>query len=745
MRDLECSNKVFLELLFILLLSAADPIPRKVLFSYTKYSGIQLRPDGREYGFISPTKNNIKNIFVKCFSCKEARQVTFEEERDVIGWSWTGVPNVILFAQDRHGDENIMLFKKNISEEAIAQNPQKSTVISNKPQVTAHVIRNDLRSARIIVGINDDNKVYFNAYMYDLLTDSMTLIIKNDRFGRFVFDHDMNVRLVIQEQPDGSAMYLRRSQTAKNELPYTSNASEWEPYLVVKSEDKMVTRPITFDKSNEHMYWFWGDENNDLGNLVTFKFDDPEHREVLYTAARAEIDDIVIHSTDKTVLALIETYHQPELFAVNGRFVEHFQYLVNFRPYDSLLIMEFSNDMSTWLLTYESADQPYDVYLYRVEQKSVEFLFNLRPQLKQYKLSRQVGFDFKARDGVVLQAYLSLPPEVSLLSAKDVPKADRAYAELGMIPIKPQKMVVRVHGGPRARDYFGFDPVNAWLTSRGYAVLQVNFRGSTGFGRRLMNAGNGEWSRKMHFDILDGVEFAIAKRIAERSQIAIMGGSYGGYETLVALTFSPEVFSCGVDIVGPSNLITLIKTVPPYWKSFYQDLIQMVGGDPETEEGRRALRERSPLFFADRVTKPLMILQGANDPRVKQQESDQFVEALQNRSIPVSYILYPDEGHGFRKEGNRLTAYGFEEQFLHTCLGGKYEPFQLGDYNTTAIVNAWAQSGSPRGLSWIAITPSLSSTPPSSEPNEALESTPSTKPSKKSFLMSFIHFLLHIQ
>ncbi|CAJ0589742.1 unnamed protein product [Cylicocyclus nassatus] len=709
--------QVFLGLLFILLLSAADPIPRKVLFSYTKYSGIQLRPDGREYGFISPTKNNIKNIFVKCFSCKEARQVTFEEERDVLGWSWTGVPNVILFAQDRHGDENTMLFKKNISEEAIAQNPQKSTVISNKPQVTAHIIRNSLRSARIIVGINDDNKMYFNAYMYDLLTDSMTLIIKNDRFGRFVFDHDMNIRLAIQEQPDGSAMYLRRSQTAKNELPYTSNASEWEQYLVVKSEDKMVTRPIAFDKSNEHMYWFWGDENNDLG--------------------KAEISDIVIHPTDKTVLALIETYRRPELFAVNGRFVVHFQYLVNFRPYDSLLIMDFSNDMSTWLLSYESADQPYDVYLYRVEQKSVEFLFNLRPQLKQYKLSRQVGFDFKARDGVVLQAYLSLPPEVPLLSAKDVPNADQAYAELGMIPTKPQKMVVRVHGGPRVRDSFGFDPVNAWLTSRGYAVLQVNFRGSTGFGRRLMNAGNGEWGRKMHFDILDGVEFAIAKRIAERSQIAIMGGSYGGYETLVALTFSPEVFSCRVDIVGPSNLITLIKTVPPYWKSFYQNLVQMVGGDPETEEGRRALRERSPLFFADRVTKPLIILQGANDPRVNQQESDQFVEALQNRSIPVSYILYPDEGHGFRKEGNRLTAYGFEEQFLHTCLGGKYEPFQLGDYNTTAIVKVWSQDfGRPRGLSWIAITPSLSRTSrPGKMSEAALAPTPPTSSSNSHVLV----------
>ncbi|KHJ84242.1 peptidase, S9A/B/C family, catalytic domain protein [Oesophagostomum dentatum] len=253
---------------------------------------------------------------------------------------------------------------------------------------------------------------------------------------------------------------------------------------------------------------------------------------------------------------------------------------------------------------------------------------------------------------MVLQAYISLPPDAPLRAARDVAEADRGYAELGMLPLVPQKMVVLVHGGPKARDDYGYSDMNAWLTNRGYAVLQVNFRGSVGFGKQLTNAGNGEWGRKMHFDILDAVEFTVAKGIANRSQIAIMGGSYGGYETLVALTFTPDVFACGVDIVGPSNLITLMQSVPPYWRGMYQDLVQMVGAEPSTEEGRQSLTARSPLFFADRITKPLLILQGANDPRVKQQESDQFVEALQKRSIPVTYILYPDEGHGFRKVTN---------------------------------------------------------------------------------------------
>ncbi|CAJ0596891.1 unnamed protein product [Cylicocyclus nassatus] len=697
---------MLLALLFIPLVSSADLIPRELLFSDANYSAITLSPDGKVYAFIKPDENNIKNIFVKCTSCKHTRQVTFEKQSDVLGYTWTGVPDIILFTQDRNGDENTMLFKKNISEEAIAEDPQKSTIISNKPGVKAQIFGNNHRSSRILIGLNDQNPSYHNVYIYDLLTDSMTLHLKNDRFPAFVVDNDMNIRLAVQEQPDGSLMYLRRSPTA-NRLPYTSDPSEWERYLVVKPDDRAVTNPVSFDKSNQYMYWIWGDENIDLGTLVVFKFDEPEVREVLYTATKAEIGSILIHPTDKTVLAVAEVYHRPELFVANGTIMEDLQYLVNLRPHGSLQILSISLDMSTWLVTYLSADKPYEVFLYRTHLKSAEFLFNVRPELGQYKLNKQVGFDFKARDDTVLQAYISLPPDAPLRSAKDVPEADRGYAELGMLPVKPQKMVVLVHGGPKARDDYGFSGTNVWLTNRGYAVLQVNFRGSTGFGKRLTNAGNGEWGRKMHFDILDAVEFAVAKGIANRSQIAIMGGSYGGYETLVALTFTPDVFACGVDIVGPSNLVTLVQAVPPYWRGFYQDLIRMVGADVTTEEGRQSLTARSPLFFADRVTKPLMILQGANDPRVKQQESDQFVDALQKRSIPVTYILYPDEGHGFRKANNRLAQCGFIEQFLHTCLGGEYEPFQLGDYNSTAILKANGSTPQSTPAPPLPIVPAL--------------------------------------
>ncbi|VDM61957.1 unnamed protein product [Angiostrongylus costaricensis] len=676
---------LFLLLIIPLVCSPITIIPRKLLFSDPKYSVFSLSPNGRFLGYIAPDNNGVKNVFLRCISCNHTRQVTFENRDDVLGYSWTAVPDLIVYHQDNNGDENTMLFKKNISEVAIMMDPQKRTVISNCFGVKAIILGNNLRDSRILVGLNDRNPTFHDVYSFDLLTDSMTLILKNNRFPMFVIDNDLDIRLAAQEQPDGSLIISPKADLSM----LTTEPSDWSEYILVQAEDTAIAGPIKFDKFNEHMYWLWSDENNDLGTLVKFPFDVPEKREVLYTATRAQISTILFHPTDKTLLAITELYHKPELFVTNNTVVEDFQYLVNLRPHGSLEILSLSLDMSMWLVTYLSADKPYEIFIYRKWMKKAEFFFNNRPELKAYKLNNQIGFDFKTRDNMVLQAYLSLPPEISLRRPQDVPMADRGYAELGMLPVKPQKLIVNVHGGPKARDSYGFSPMNAWLTNRGYAVLQVNFRGSAGFGRRLTNAGDGEWSRKMHFDILDAVDFAIAKGITNGSLVAIMGGSYGGYETLAALTFTPDVFACGVDIVGPSNLVTLIQTVPPYWKGFHMKLIRMLGADIVSEEGRQSLAARSPLFFADRVKKPLIILQGANDPRVKQQESDQFVEALKKNNIPVSYILYPDEGHGFRKVSNRLAMCGFIEKFLHSCLGGRYEPYQQGQYNSTAIVSIY--------------------------------------------------------
>jgi len=264
----------------------------------------------------------------------------------------------------------------------------------------------------------------------------------------------------------------------------------------------------------------------------------------------------------------------------------------------------------------------------------------------------------RARDGLELVSYLTLPA-----GAWRRPKA-------------PLPMVLLVHGGPWARDEYGFDPNHQWLADRGWAVLSVNFRGSTGFGKAFVNAGDLEWGRKMHDDLLDAVAWAVKEGIADPARVAIMGGSYGGYATLAGLAFTPDVFCCGVDIVGPSNLETLLATIPPYWAAFFENLARRVG-DPRTEAGRRLLQERSPLHAAGAIARPLLIGQGANDPRVKQAESDQIVAAMQEKKIPVTYALFPDEGHGFARPQNRLAFYALSEHLLSRHLGGRAEP--IGD------------------------------------------------------------------
>ncbi|CAJ0580830.1 unnamed protein product, partial [Mesorhabditis spiculigera] len=668
----------------LLLSSVAALIPRDLLFSDPKYSATSLSNDGRFIAFIGPDESGIRNVFTKCVNCRHTRQVTFEKTNHVQGYQWTAIPDIILYMYDNDGDENTMIFKKNISQAA----PKDDlVVVSNRPGVKGLIIANNREDRKVLVGMNDASPAYHNIYEFDLYTNQLTLKVRNNRFPMFVIDNDLRIRLASQQMDDGSMMYYRLTSEGEKLDPITTDEAYWQDYLRVAPDDKPLSMPIGFDKSNEIMFWIWG-EGSDLGNLVQFHFEKPEEKEVLYTATKAQIGQIITHPSEKNLLAVTEVYHRPELYVANETAMEDFQYLVNLRPHGSLQLLSLSKDMNTWLVTYLSAEKPFEVFVYRRWLKTAEFLFNTHPQLEGFKLNKQVGFDFPARDNLQLQAYLSLPPDAKLKNTTDVAAPDQVYAEMGMLPVRAQKLVVMVHGGPKARDVYGFSPINAWLTSRGYAVLQVNFRGSVGFGKRLTNAGDGEWGRKMHYDLLDAVEFAVAKGIADRDQVAIMGGSYGGYATLVGLTFTPEVFACGVDIVGPSNLQGLLEAIPPYWLPMYNEITKMLGADMDTEAGRQSLRARSPLYFAEKVKKPLIILHGANDPRVKQQESDQIVAALQKHSIPVTYVLYPDEGHGFTKQHNRKAQYGFIEKFLHGCMGGQYESFMPGQYNSTAILKA---------------------------------------------------------
>jgi dipeptidyl aminopeptidase/acylaminoacyl peptidase len=331
------------------------------------------------------------------------------------------------------------------------------------------------------------------------------------------------------------------------------------------------------------------------------------------------------------------------------------------------MVTDRTTDDRTWVAAYIQDDGPVEYYLWDRDQQKGTFLFTNRPELEGLPLSPMMPVIIESRDGLDLVSYLTLPYGTRV-DGKG-------------FPVYPLPMVLLVHGGPWARDSWGYDAQHQLLANRGYAVLSVNFRGSTGFGKDFINAANKEWGRKMHDDLIDAVNWAVDRGVAQKEKVAIMGGSYGVYATLAGLTFTPEVFACGVDIVGPSNLVTLLNSIPPYWERSIEMFATRVG-DHRTEEGRELLESRSPLNYVEKIEDPLLIAQGANDPRVKQSEADQIVEAMQKKNIPVTYVLYPDEGHGFARPENRISFMAVTEAFLAENLGGRYE--EIGD----AFVNA---------------------------------------------------------
>jgi len=343
---------------------------------------------------------------------------------------------------------------------------------------------------------------------------------------------------------------------------------------------------------------------------------------------------------------------------------------------DSKLEGEFGVQSRTkaddkWIVWNDPLTAPSQTYLYDRTASTLSEFYTARPELVGAPLQSMQTLEITSRDGLTLPSYLTLPPG--------------SDSDLDGVPDAPMPMVLLVHGGPWARDGFGYNSYHQWLANRGYAVMSVNFRGSTGFGKEFISAGDLEWGKKMHDDLIDATNWAVEKGITPKDKVAIMGGSYGGYATLAGLAFTPEEFACGVDIVGPSNLETLLKTIPPYWEPLIAQFHERMG-NPNTPEGLAMLKERSPLYSADKITKPLLIGQGANDPRVNQAESDQIVAAMKAKGIPVTYVLYPDEGHGFAKPANNIAFNAVTENFLATCLGGRAEPIGETVGNSTAEI-----------------------------------------------------------
>ena len=432
-----------------------------------------------------------------------------------------------------------------------------------------------------------------------------------------------------------------------------------QPFINISKEDVLTTGLIDFDKSGKVLY-MEDSRGRNTSALVALNPDTGE-KTMIASDPRADLEDLMLHPTEKHPQAVDFMYERKHWVPQDEAVSDAFSYLRTVSEGDIEIVSRGRSDRR-WIVAYLMDNGPKRFYLYDRDEGKASFLFTDTESLEGLPLVKMRPVVFKSRDGLDLVSYLTLPGGTD-------PDGDAR-------PGAPLPMVLLVHGGPWARDKWGFDYTHQWLANRGYAVLSVNFRGSTGFGKVFLNGANMEWAGKMHDDLVDAVAWAVEEKIALPELVGIMGGSYGGYATLVGLTFTPETFACGVDLVGPSNLVTFLETVPPYWRPQIELFATRVG-DHRTEEGREFLAERSPLTYVERISRPLLIAQGGNDPRVRQSESDQIIQAMDSKGIPVTYLLYPDEGHGFSSASNLRSFNAVTEAFFSKCLGGRYEP--IGD------------------------------------------------------------------
>lgn len=643
-------------------------IDRELFFGNPDKAGVTLSPDGKHVSYLAPLDGFLNVYVAPADDPAAATAVTADKKRGIRRYFWSYSSQHIIYLQDDGGDENWAVHIVDVSSkedrnltpigEIIGPDGQPILLPSGKkmrPTATIQEVSHK-HPGEILIGLNNRDPQFHDLYRLNLQSGEMKLIQQNDRFSSYLTDDDYNVRFAMQMTPDGGSEYLQ-----------LSGKGEWQPFMQIPMEDMMTTAPFGFDKSNQVLYLI-DSRNRNTAALATLDLATGES-EILYEDSRADIQNLMVHPVEKNIEAAAVEFTRTEWKIIDPAIQADIDYLKSVSPGD-WSVSDRTLDDKFWIVSYLVDDGPVRYYLYDRAAKQARFLFTNRSKLEGLQLAKMHPVVIQSRDGLDLVSYLTLP------AASDPDHDGRPKSAL--------PMVLYVHGGPWGRDSWGLNSTHQWLANRGYAVLSVNFRASTGFGKNFINAGNLEWAGKMHDDLIDAVNWAVKEGIAKKDKIAIMGGSYGGYSTLVGLTFTPEVFSCGVDIVGPSNLRTLLETIPPYWKPQLEMFATRVG-DPRTEEGKALLEARSPLNRVGEIAKPLLIGQGANDPRVKQSEADQIVKAMQEKKIPVTYVLYADEGHGFARPENRLSFYAITEIFLSRFLGGEYQP--IGDDFTNSSLS----------------------------------------------------------
>jgi len=616
-----------------------DLIPLPVLFGNPQRVSPSISPYGTQLAWIAPHEG-VLNVWLAPLSTETgadlaaARVITDDKDRGIRQFGWAHDGRHLLYLKDSGGDENWRLHDVDV------MTMERRDLTPFDGVQTQLIAAERTRPTEILVGLNRDNPELHDVYRLDLETGQVTKEIDNFGVIGWVADAQLVVRGALRPRPDGGFELLVREGTSNEGA---ADPGQWRVLLTVPAEDALTSDVVAFSEDGRSLL-VTSSAGAQTAQLARIDIATGAV-EVLAQDPEADVSDVRIHPDTREPQIVTFLKARSEYLVLDPAVAGDLAAIQALHPGDPMFVGADDAE-AIWLVGFTNDAGPIPYYAYHRPSGRAQFLFEHRPELSDYELAGMEPFSFTARDGLTVHGYLTFP----------------AGAERSQLPT-----VLNVHGGPWARDAWGLNAEAQWLANRGYLCVQVNFRGSTGYGKDFVNAGDREWGARMQDDLSDAVAFVISQGWADPARVAIYGGSYGGYAALAGAAFTPDIYRCAVDIVGPSNLITLIKSVPPYWAPVIAQFHQRVG-DPDTESD--FLWSRSPLSRADAIRIPLLIAQGANDPRVKQAESEQIVAALEKAGIEHDYMLFADEGHGFAKPENRLRFYAAAERFLARHLGG---------------------------------------------------------------------------
>lgn len=619
-----------------------DLIPRRALFASSGRSYARLSPDGSKIAFVASPSGGPDHLWVApATNPAAAIELNPPGTESISRFDWAYTSAHLLYAKDSTGDENTHVFVVDIT----TGHERDLTPIRGAQASVARLspgVPNE-----VLVNRNDRDPRHQDLHRVDILTGKSTLVFQNDEYVTVVADDSFTPRLGVKVDAESGA----------NVIDVNDGAKRFRQLTVIPFEDTLTTKVLGVDASGAKAL-LADSRDSDLAALVELDLTTGAAR-ALVRDDQADVHAVLQHPRSRAVEAAVATRDRRRWHFLERSSFETFTAIARVVGDAEIEVVSRSLDDQRWLVASSVVGQPPSYWLHDRATNHTALLFESRPSgSSRYRKTTPIVIP--SRDGLELVSYLTLP------------EGDAAH-----LPA-----VLFVHGGPWVRDEPGYLPWHQLLASRGYAVLSVNFRGSIGFGKRFANAGNHEWGRKMQDDLLDGVRFLVETGIADEKKIAIAGGSYGGYAALAGLAFSPKTFACGVDNVGPSDLVSTFSSVPSWWEGeIAQDYMRV--GDPRTEEGKQLLRARSPLTWVDRIERPLLIGQGESDPRVRRAGTDTLVRALRGRKLPVTYAVYPDEGHLLRRNENKVSWSAAVEAFLAQCLGGSLEPIDVSGSSIT--------------------------------------------------------------